>query len=102
MTRYWFSGACMSGACLLVSSLLMHAATPGIQNKLRLAPLSFETAADGSLVAHQGPCVLTLEAGRTTVTLTDRGHRRSATVSTRLAGASTGSRPIGENPLAAK
>jgi hypothetical protein len=80
----------------------MHAATPGIQNTLRLAPLSFETAADGSLVAHQGPCVLTLEAGRTTVTLTDRGRRRSATVSTRLAGARTGSRPIGENPLAAK
>jgi hypothetical protein len=101
MTCYWFSRACVSGACLSVSSLLMHAATPGIQNKLRLAPLSFERVADGSLVAHQGPCVLTLEAGRTTLTLTDRGHRRSATVSTRLAGASAGSRPIGENPRAA-
>ncbi len=53
-------------------------------------------------MAREGPYSLTVEAGRTTVTVTDRSNRRSASVTTRMAGAEPTSRPVGADPLAAK
>ncbi len=64
-------------------------------------PLHFEPAANGSLVAREGPYRLTVESGRTTVTIGDRVNHRSAAVVTRLAGAAQ-SQPTGEEPMAAK
>ncbi len=64
-------------------------------------PLHFEAAANGSLVAREGPYNLAVESGRTTVTIGDRANHRSATVVTRLAGAER-SQPTGEEPMAAK
>lgn len=87
---------------ILVSSLSLFGATPGVQSTLAHLPLRFETAADGSLVARQGPYSLTVERGRTTVTIADRTNRRSASVTTQLAGADAQALPAGEDPLNAK
>ncbi|MEI9971734.1 MAG: SBBP repeat-containing protein [Ignavibacteriota bacterium] len=87
---------------LLVSPFFLGASTPSVQNTLAHVPLHFETAADGSLVSHQGPYGLVVQPGRTTVTVADRAHRRMASVTTRLTGASGTSRPAGEDPLAAR
>jgi hypothetical protein len=69
-----------------LAPFFLGAATPDV-HKLQPLPLRFETAADGSLVAREGPYTLTVEAGKTTVTVADRVHRKSASVTTRLAGA---------------
>jgi len=89
-------------AFFLATSFSLGAATPDVPRTLARLPLRFETGADGTLVAREGPYSLTVEAGRTTVTIADRTHRQSASVTTRLAGAEAGSRPVGEDPLAAK
>jgi uncharacterized protein (TIGR03437 family) len=88
-------------ALFLVAPFSLCEATPDVR-KLPPLPLRFETAADGTLVAREGPYSLTVEAGRTTVTVADRVHRQWASVTTRLAGAEAASRPVGEDPLAAK
>ena len=92
----------LSIACLLAAPLSLAAASPDVHGALGRLPLRFETAADGRLVAREGPYSLTVEAGRTTVTVTNRGNRRSASVTTKLAGAEPTSRPVGADPLAAK
>ena len=85
---------------LAFSPLFLSAATSGVQNTLAHLPLSFESVADGSLVSRQGPYSLKVESGRTTVTVAGRAHRRAASVTAQLAG-NAGSRPVGEDPLAA-
>ena len=89
-------------ACFLAVPLVLAAASPDVHGALARMPLRFETAADGRLVAREGPYSLTVEAGRTTVTVTDRTNHRSASVTTKLAGAELTSRPVGADPLAAK
>jgi uncharacterized protein (TIGR03437 family) len=85
----------------LAAPFSLGAATPDV-HRLPPLPLRFETAAPGKLVAREGPYSLTVEAGRTTVTVADRAHRRTASVTTRMAGADPASRPVGEDQLAAK
>ena len=96
MRRYaWF--------VLLVScSPILSAALPQVRGALGRFPLRFETAADGRLVARDGPFRLTVEAGQSAVTITDRASSRSATVTTKLAGASRAALPAGADPLEAK
>src|ERR1022692_859803 len=89
-------------ACFLAVPMVLAAASPDVHGALARMPLRFETAADGRLVAREGPYSLTVEAGRTTVTVTDRTNHRSASVTTKLAGAEPTSRPVGADPLAAK
>src|ERR1022692_1661972 len=89
-------------ACFLAVPMVRAAAAPDVHGALARMPLRFETAAPGRLVAREGPYSLTVEAGRTTVTVADRAHRRTASVITRLAGAEAASPPVGEAPLAAK
>jgi len=87
---------------LAISPFSLSAAVPGAGSTLVRAPLAFERDADGSLVARQGQYRLAVESGRTAVTVADRRHGRTATVTTRLAGAAAISRPEGEDPLEAK
>jgi len=87
---------------LIVLPFSLPAASPDIHGALGRLPLRFETAADGRLVAREGPYSLTVEAGRTTVTVIDRATHQSASVTTKLAGAEPTSRPVGADPLAAK
>src|ERR1019366_7311116 len=87
--------------CLIAVSVSLAGAAPDHRALARL-PLRFETAADGRLVARKGPYTLTVETGRTTVTVADRANHRSASVTTKLAGAEPTSRPVGADPLAAK
>jgi len=89
-------------SCIIVASISLAAAPLDVHGALGRLPLRFETAAGGRLVAREGPYSLTVEAGRTTVTVADRANRRSASVTTRLAGAEPASRPVGADPLAAK
>src|ERR1039458_5623603 len=88
-------------SCLLAAPFSLAAAAPDVHGALARMPLRFETAADGRLVAREGPYSLTVEAGRTTGTVTDRTKHRSASVITKLAGADLTSRPVGADPLAA-
>ncbi|MGD0871537.1 MAG: SBBP repeat-containing protein [Bryobacteraceae bacterium] len=89
-------------ACLFVVPFSLAAASPDVHGALRRLPLRFEAAADGRLVAREGPYSLMVEAGRTTVTVIDRTNHRSASVTTKLAGAEPTSRPVGADPLAAQ
>jgi uncharacterized protein (TIGR03437 family) len=89
-------------SCLLSLSFSMPAASPGVHTALGRLPLRFETAADGKLIAREGPFSLSVEAGRTAVTVTDRTSHRTAVVTTKLAGADLTSHPAGDGPLAAK
>src|ERR1017187_5208808 len=91
----------MSIACFLVAPFFLGAATPGVHRALARLPLRFETAADGKLVAREGPYSLLVAAGQTTVTVSDPQNRRAASVVTRFAGANLASRPQGADPLTA-
>ena len=86
----------------LILPLVLSAAPAGVQNTLSHLPLRFETAADGTLVSRQGSFGLTVKSGETTVTVADRAHRKTASVTAQLRGANRQSRPAGEDPLAAK
>ena len=97
MNRHW-----VLISCFLAAPLSLAAASPDVHGALARMPLRFETAADGRLVAREGPYTLTVETGRTTVTVADRANHRSASVTTKLAGAEPKSRPVGADPLAAK
>ena len=92
----------MSIACFLAAPSFLGAATPGVHHALARLPLRFETAADGKLVAREGPYSLLVAAGQTTVTVSDRLNGRAASVVTKLAGANLASRPQGAEPLAAR
>jgi uncharacterized protein (TIGR03437 family) len=81
--------------CTAICPLFGAAPTP-----IRL-PLRFEATSGGSLSARQGPFGLVVSAGQSTVTVTDRARRRSASVVTRFAGASTEAHPEGAVPLGA-
>ena len=87
---------------LAISPFSLSAAVPGAGSMLIHAPLAFARDVDGSLVARQGQYRLAVESGRTTVTVGDRRRGRTATVTTRLAGAAALARPEGEDPLQAK
>src|ERR1035438_895690 len=86
----------------LATPFFLGAATPGVHRALARLPLRFETAADGKLVAREGPYSLLVAAGQTTVTVSDRLNHRAAPVVTKLAGANLASRPQGAEPLAAR
>ena len=86
----------------LAAPFFLGAATPGVHRALARLPLRFETAADGKLVAREGPYSLLVAAGQTTVTVSDRLNGRAASVVTKLAGANLASRPQGAEPLAAR
>ena len=86
----------------LILPLVLSAAPAGVQNRLAHLPLRFETAADGTLVSRQGSFGLTVKSGQTTVTVADRAQHKTASVTTQLKGANRQSRPVGEDPLAAK
>ena len=87
---------------LLSLSFALSAASPDVHGALRHLPLRFESAADGRLVAREGAYSLAVEAGKTTVTVTDRTKQKSASVTTTLAGADPEARPVGTDPFAAK
>ena len=83
---------------LLAAPLALNAASTEVSTRARLL-LRFEMAAHESMVAREGPYSLTVESGRTVLTVTDRTHRRAATVTTRLAGTVGGAPPVGEDLL---
>jgi uncharacterized protein (TIGR03437 family) len=91
----------VSIACFLAAPAILGAATPEVHGALARLPLRFETAADGRLVAREGPCSLLVAPGQTTVTVSDRRNHRAASVVTKLAGANLASHPEGDGPLAA-
>jgi uncharacterized protein (TIGR03437 family) len=86
----------------LILPLLLSAAPSGVKNTLAHLPLRFETAADGTLISRQGQFALAVKPGQTTVTVADRAHHKAASVTAQLKGANRQSRPVGEDPLAAK
>jgi len=92
----------VSIACFLAAPFFLGAATPDVHGALARLPLRFEAAADGRLVAREGPCSLLVAPGQTTVTVSDRRNHRAASVVTKLAGADLASRPQGDGPLAAR
>src|ERR1035441_9795825 len=92
----------VSIACFVAAPFFMGAATPGVHGALARLPLRFETAADGHLVAREGPYRLLLAPGQTTVTVSDPQKHRAASVVTRFAGANLVSRPQGADPLTAR
>ena len=92
----------VSIACFVAAPFFLGAATPGVHGALARLPLRFETAADGHLVAREGPYRLLLAPGQTTVTVSDPQNHRAASVVTKLAGANLASRPQGAEPLAAR
>src|SRR5450759_2811959 len=92
----------VSIACFLAAPFFLGAATPGVRGALARLPLRFETAADGRLVAREGPYSLLVAAGQTTVTVSDRQNHRAASVVTKRAGANPASHPQGSDPLTAR
>ena len=92
----------VSIACFLAAPFFLGAATPGVHGALARLPLRFETAADGKLVAREGPYRLLVAAGQTTVTVSDPRNHRTASVVTEFAGANLASHPQGAGPLTAR
>jgi uncharacterized protein (TIGR03437 family) len=86
----------------LAAPFFLGAAIPGVHGALARLPLRFETAADGKLMAREGPYSLLVAAGQTTVTVSDRQHHRAASVVTKLAGANMASHPQEADPLTAR
>ena len=86
MTSRWLLILALAGAAV---------AAPRLNRHFGQAPLRFESASGGSLLARDGPYRLVLEPGQTTVTIA------GVSVTTRLAGA-TASRVEGIDPLQAK
>src|ERR1019366_8278288 len=86
----------------LAAPFFLGAATPGVHRALAHLPLRFETAADGKLVAREGPYSLLVAASETTVTVSDPQNHRAASVVTKLAGANLASHPQGAEPLTAR